>query len=296
MAAAAVAKPHTTTGQMGMWGGTKDGKPGFIDSGSKKSNVNQPAEIDIVVEDARFAEPKPQYKKNGYEFLRHPTVLTAEQLRATDEEGKKLIESVYLPECKKIVEQVTGASVVIPYDWQTRVQSKKAKDVVDARHTEGGLPVAHVDRDSASAPQRLKYVVGDEEGERLMKKYKRWAGVNVWRPIGKTVQKWPLAMIDHANIPDWDYDTHMARVLCLNDPDAWFKGQKPHDTVLKSDPRYRFFYVSDMEPEECWVFSSFDSDAGRVCPHGAFWDNSSSEDAPSRLSFECRLWAFWDEI
>lgn len=296
MAAAAVVTPPTTTGQMGMWNGTKDGETGFIDHAARKSNVNQPKEIDITVQDARYLEPRLTHKKNGFEWLKRPTAMTGNQLAATDEEGKKLIERVYIPEAQKIVEEVTGAQVVIPFDWQTRLQSKKAKDAIASRHEEGGLPVAHVDRDSASAPSRLQWVVGEEEAERLIRTHKRWAGVNVWRPVNQTVGKWPLAMIDHSGVPDWEYDTHMARILSHNDPDAWFKGAKPHDTVLKPDDRYKYWYVSDMTPDECWVFSAFDSDQSRACPHGAFWDDSSKDDAPSRLSFECRFWVFWDEL
>lgn len=294
--AAAVAKPYTT-GQMGMWGGTTDGQPGVVDYKTKENNINPPAEIPITVEDYRYAEPKPTHKTHGYEMIRFPTAVADEHLiNFKDEASKKVIEDVYAAECVKLVKELSGATTVIPFDWQTRLQNKKVENAVEARTGEGGLPIAHVDRDTTSAPQRLKYIVGEEEGERLIKSHGRWAAINVWRPVGKAVEKWPLCMVNTQDVPNWKYDTHMARVISRNDPDAWFKGQKPHDTVLKNHENLRYHYCSDQKPEEAWVFSAFDSRDSTVVPHGAFWDDNSANDASPRLSFELRTWCFFDEI
>jgi len=294
--AAAVATPSYTTGQVGMFGGTKDGQPGYVDYATKKNNINPPAEIKIRVEDARTSNPPPSFKENGYEFGTYPTKVTAQQFTDFEtEEGAKVIKEVYVPECIENVKKVSGAAVVIPFDWQTRKQDKKTKDAVEARTQEGALPIAHVDRDAASAPARLKYIVGEEEGERLIRTHRRWGAVNVWRPVHQ-VAKWPLVMVNHAGVPNWTYDENMARIISQNDPDAWRKGQKPHDTVLVNHDNYKYHYVSNQKPEEAWFFAAFDSDETKAAPHGAFWDDSSSNDAPPRLSFELRTWCFYDPI
>lgn len=286
-----------TTGQIGMWGGTKDGKPAFADHVTKSSNVNPPTEVQITVEDARYAERKPTVKENGYELVRYPTAVPDEHfINWSEDSSKETIKDVYAKECAKLVQELSGASTVIPYDFKLRVQDKKITDPAKARSAAGGgLPIAHVDRDTESATHAFRHIVGDEEFERLSKTHKRWASINVWRPIGGTVEKWPLCMIDNRGVPDWSYDTHTGRVSIKNYHDNP-SGPKPHDNIMKNSDNLRFQYVSNQTPDEAWVFAAFDSDPTKVAPHGAFWDDNSTDDAPPRRSFELRTFCLFDEV
>lgn len=89
MAAAAVA---STTGLMGMWNGTKDGREdGYIDWASGSTNVHNPLEVKIEVEDIRTLNPQPDYGSNGYGIVKHKSSLTPEQfLAGNDAEGMYL--------------------------------------------------------------------------------------------------------------------------------------------------------------------------------------------------------------
>ena len=78
MAAAATLAPNTTTGLLGVFGGTKDGQPGYIDFPNKVANINPPANIDIVAEDVRYAEPTPSFATRGYEFRAHKSVVSSD--------------------------------------------------------------------------------------------------------------------------------------------------------------------------------------------------------------------------
>lgn len=57
---------------------------------------------------------------------------------------------------------------------------------------------------------------------------------------------------------------------------------------------YKYHYVSKLDLDEALVFSSFDSDVTKVSPHGAFWDDASPSNAPTRRSIEVRCWVFFD--
>ncbi|PTB54618.1 hypothetical protein M431DRAFT_481831 [Trichoderma harzianum CBS 226.95] len=159
----------------------------------------------------------------------------------------------------------------------------------------GPRPVAHVDRDLPNAIVSLQCALGKDKADNLLKRHKRWAQVNLWRPIGRPVVKWPLVFANHDAIPDWDYDTHMARVYSVNDPRIADRGGKSHNCILIDDERYAYHYASNVAPDEALVFFSFHSDPKMVLPHGAFWDNKTPDDAPPRRSLEVRCFVFFDD-
>ncbi|KAI1269015.1 hypothetical protein F5Y18DRAFT_373337 [Xylariaceae sp. FL1019] len=292
MAAAAV----STSGVIGMWNGTRDGKEeGFVDWSNGKTNVNNPKEVKIEVEDIRTLSPQPTFGTDGYGLIDHPTSLSTEQfLQGNTPEGKKLIEDVYFKEVAELVKQITGSNDVTPYVFRIRQNNMRPGTFSTEKLSHTALPVAHVDRDNVTGENGLRELLGDR-AEDLIKKGTRYAQVNVWRTIGEPVQKWPLCFVNHASVPNWHYSTHMAKVFPENDPRVAIRGEKTHDSVLKHDPNYKYHYVSKLEVNEALVFSSFDSDITKVIPHGAFWDNSSLDDAPIRRSIEVRSWVVFED-
>ena len=135
---------------------------------------------------------QPTLLKNGYQLTDIPTIVTTEEfLNSQTPEGKKHIEDVYFPECAKIIEEITGGvGLVIPTSFRLREQKGNTKQStneklgeVEARYAP--RPVAHLDRDTPTAIMVLKETVGAEKADELLSKYKHWAQVNTWRPIGK---------------------------------------------------------------------------------------------------------------
>lgn len=300
MAAAAVA-PTSTTGFVCMWNGTKDGADAFVDYGNGNTNINEPQKVNIVAHDIRHLEPKPSLAGDGYELADHVSNLSTEDMLAGNTpEGRKLIETEYYAECKKIIADITKAPIVEPYIFRIRQNGAHPRDfgtknVANKGMTSASLPIAHVDRDRRTLRDGIIEYFGEDEAERLFKKHKRYAQINVWRGVDEVIKKWPLIFINHAQVPNWDYDSHMATVTPINDPRVAIRGQKAQDSVLKYAAEYSYYYVSDMKKEEVLVFSSGDSDAARVVPHGAFWDDNTADDAPTRRSLEVRAWVFFDD-
>ncbi|KAI1081993.1 hypothetical protein F5B20DRAFT_578767 [Whalleya microplaca] len=292
MAAAAV---ETTSGLMGMWNGTKDGQEcGYIDWASGSTNVNDPKEVKIEVEDIRTLNPQPCYDNDGYGIVKHESSLTPEQfLAGNTPEGKKVIEDVYFKEVAELVKKITGSEIVHPYVFRIRQNAMKPGEFKANKLSHSALPVAHVDRDDVTGEDGVREVLGDL-ADQLISKHKRYAQVNIWRTVGEAIKKWPLCFVNHSAVPGWSYDTHLARVFPTNDPRIAIRGEKKHDSVLKYDPGYKYHYASDLDVDEALVFSSFDSDVDKVSPHGAFWDFASPDDAPTRRSIEVRCWVFFD--
>ncbi|KAK4168381.1 hypothetical protein QBC43DRAFT_360278 [Cladorrhinum sp. PSN259] len=293
--------PTSTTGFLCMWNGTKDNGAAYVDYATGKTNVNEPKRIDIVAHNIRTLSNKPTLKDNGYELSSHSTTLSPEQLLAgMTPDGRKAIEQVYYAECKAIIQQLTGAPIVEPYIFRVRQNGANPRDfgsknVANVAMTKASLPIAHVDRDRLTLRDGIIEHFGSQKATELMTKHKRFAQINVWRGINDTVQSWPLAFIDHTKVVGWDYDTHMAVVEPRNDPRIAIRGPKSQDSVLKHENAYEYYYASDMKRDEVFVFSSGDSDVSKVVPHGAFWDDNTVENAPTRCSIEVRAWVFFDE-
>lgn len=285
----------STSGIIGMWNGTKDGsETGYIDWSTGKTNANNPREVKIEVQDIRTLNPQPNYATHGYGLVKHESSLTADQfLAGNTPEGKKVIESVYFDEVAQLVKEVTGSQDVLPYVFRIRENNIKPGSFTTEKLSHTALPVAHVDRDDVTGENGMRELLADR-AEKLLSKGVRYAQVNVWRTIGEPVQRWPLCFVNHNSIPDWHYATHMAKVYPENDPRVAIRGEKTHDSVLKYDPNYKYHYASALDVNEALVFSSFDSDISKVIPHGAFWDDSSPDTAPTRRSIEVRCWVVFE--
>lgn len=135
---------------------------------------------------------QPTLNDNGYQLVDIPTVVTTEQFNESEksEEGKSFIKDVYFKECKRIIEEVTGGvNFIMPVSFRIREQKggkeSTSEKLADIESRYAPRPVAHLDRDTPTAVTVLEEAVGKEKAQELLSKHKRWAQVNVWRPIGK---------------------------------------------------------------------------------------------------------------
>jgi hypothetical protein len=285
-----------------MWNGTRDGEGGFVDYSNGQTNINTPKQVDITVRDIRGAERMPCFRDNGFQLYSHASSLTSQEfLNWTTPEGKQLIEERYFAECQEIVERVTGASIARPYSFRLRRMDAQpgptnTDTFAKARSKQtSSLAITHIDYDDAATREQISEHFG-EAADDILARHKRYAQINVWRPIGDQVEAWPLAIVDTSGVKEgWRYDTHIAGVDAINNPRVTLRGNKARDFILKHDPAYTYHYASGMNPDEVLVFSSGDSNPAKVRPHGAFWDNQSPKDKPIlRNSIEVRVWALFE--
>jgi hypothetical protein len=232
-------------------------------------------QYEMIVTDGRPLRDTFALDVHGFVFADHRT-------RVRDFIDAAQRERVYDPEVQALVKQVSGASDVVVFDHTIRVSDDESQRVSGARPTVKGV---HNDYTEESAPRRLREIVGDAEAERRMKK--RFAIVQVWRPIRGPVLVDPLGICDGRSIPREGFIRVERRY-------PYRTGEVYH---IAHNPSHRWFWFPRMTRDEALVFKVFDSDEtkpSRFTAHSAFDDPGSPPDAAPRESIETRTFAFFD--
>ena len=230
---------------------------------------------EMVVRNGRPLRHTFDLDTHGFAFVDHRT-----NVRDFTDEAERT--RIYDPEVQALVKKHSGASNVVVFDHTIRITDDESKRVSGARPTVKGV---HNDYTEDSAPRRLREIVGDEEAERRLKK--RWAIIQVWRPIRGTVLIDPLGICDGRSIPQKGFIRVERRY-------KYRTGEVYH---IAHDPGHLWYYFPRMTRDEALIFKVFDSDAtkpSRFTAHSAFDDPGTPGDAPPRESIETRTFAFFD--
>jgi len=211
---------------------------------------------------------------HGFVFVDHRT-----RVRDFTDEAERT--GVYDREVQELIRKHSGASEVVVFDHTLRVSDEEMQKSLNARPTVKGV---HNDYTEKSAPVRLREIVGDTEAERRLRK--RWAIIQVWRPIRGKVLIDPLGICDGRTIPQKGFIRVERRY-------KYRTGEVYH---IAHHPAHQWFYFPQMTRDEALVFKVFDSDASklsRFTAHSAFDDPATPPGAPPRESIETRTFAFF---
>jgi hypothetical protein len=244
----------TPGGRDGRYGGTPDPRKMVIHNG-------RPHAKDFVLD------------RDGFRFVRHDT-------KVADFFDEAELKRVYYPEMEALIKTESGAKRVVVFDHTLRTaddelrESKKIREVVRRVHN---------DYTEWSAPQRVRDILPDE-AEDLLKR--RFAIIQVWRPIRHPVETHPLAMADARTLSPDDMIISERRA-----PDRI--GQT---YAIRYNPAHKWFWFPRMRREEAYVFKVFDSEKdgrARWTAHTAFEDPTTPPHARPRESIEIRTLAFF---
>lgn len=204
----------------------------------------------------------------GFALLRHRSAVS-------DFWDDAEVDAVGHAEAAELVARETGAWRVHVFDHTQR------RRAVDARRQPSTR--VHVDYTLSSAPQRVRDLFG-EEAEALLSR--RFAFINVWRPIRHRAEDWPLALADARSVAPAD----------LVATDIIYPDRRGEIYNLAFSPRHRWHYVPDMALDEALLIKCYDSriDVARFTPHTAFESPQTRPGAPPRESIEFRTIAFFD--
>lgn len=191
------------------------------------------------------------------------------------------VRRVYYPEVERLVKDVTGAAEVVIFDHTVR---NTAPEKQSGRRVRGPAGRVHNDYTETSAPQRVRDLLDPATAEARLKR--RFAEINVWRPITGPVKSSPIAVCDAGTIDAEDLVRSELR----------YPDRTGEIYVVTYNPKHRWFYFPEMRADEALFIKCFDSardGRARISVHTAFDDPGTAPDAPPRESIEVRTFAFF---
>lgn len=218
--------------------------------------------------------PEMQLDTYGFAIEKHPTAFS-------DFRSENAIRQHYYPEMEARVLAHTGARRAIVFDHNLRHAPSAERPTSFI-----GKParLVHNDYTPVSGPQRLRDLLGPVAAAEALKR--RFAMINLWRPIQEPLRDAPLALCDARSVAPEDLV-----VSALIYPDR--RGEVYR---LTFSPQHRWFYFPDMRVEELVFIKCYDSledGRARFSAHTAFDDPSCPPGSPPRQSIEIRTLVLW---
>jgi hypothetical protein len=179
-----------------------------------------------------------------------------------------------------LIKAQSGAKRVVVFDHTLRTADKEMREAKQIREV---VSRVHNDYTEWSGPQRVRDIVPDE-AEELLKR--RFAIIQVWRPIKHPVETFPLAMADAQTLSPGDMIVSERRA----------PGRIGQTYAIKFNPAHKWYWFPRMRREEAYVFKVFDSEKdgrARWTAHTAFDDPTTPPHARPRESIEIRTLAFF---
>jgi len=200
------------------------------------------------------------------------------QTRAADLYDPEQVKSIYYKEIEKLVKKETGANSVLVFDYNIRNRS-----LAEQLGISKPVTFVHNDYTNASGPQRVRDLIGGDKAEALISR--RFAVINVWKPITGPVLTSPLGVCDASSMRQDDFI----------ETDLLYPDRNGEIYSVAWRPEHRWLYVSEMKSDEVMLLKCYDSDLGgraRFTAHSAF-DIPDADGVPQRESIEVRTLAFF---
>jgi hypothetical protein len=226
----------------------------------------------VVVRDARELA-QPSLDVQGFALVPFESSLT-------DAYDPEAVARVYYPEVEAAVRGFTDARRVLVFDHNVRNTDRTGST---GGRSQGAVNYVHNDYTLRSGPQRVRDLVGGDEAEALL--LRRFAVINVWRPLRGPVQQAPLAFCDASSLAQSDFVP----------TDLRYRDRVGEVYSLTWRPEHRWFYYPGMRANEALLLKCYDSDPARACftAHTAIDVPGPPADAIARESIEVRTLAFF---
>jgi len=210
---------------------------------------------------------------NGFHLIRHDTTVS-------DFFDEAEVRQVYYAEMEALVKAESRASRVVVFDHTLRT----ADDAVrEARKMREVVSRVHNDYTEWSGPQRVRDLLPQEADELLRR---RFAIIQVWRPIRHPVETFPLAICDARTLASEDLVVSERR----------YPNRIGQTYAITYNPQHAWYWFPRMQRNEALVFKVYDTlrdGRARWTAHTSFRDPTSPPDARPRESIEIRTLAFF---
>jgi len=247
---------------------TETAAPGALDLRGGRQDPHR-----VSIRNGRPYTNRFRLEQDGFRFVRHDT-------KVSDFFDEEEVRRVYYPEMEALVKAESGASRVLVFDHTLRTADDELREKARIREV---VRRVHNDYTEWSGPQRVRDLVPAEADELLRR---RFAIVQVWRPIRLPVESFPLAICD-------------ARTLSPDDlviSERRYPNRVGQTYAITYNSRHQWYWFPRMRREEALVFKVYDSlndGRARWTAHTAFDDPSSPANARPRESIEIRTIAFF---
>jgi hypothetical protein len=248
---------------------TLTGEPGETDV--RMGGTQDPRRV--VFRNGRIGADGLVLDRDGYRFVRHDT-------KVVDFFDEDEVRRTYYREVEALVKAESGASRVVVFDHTLRTADDEMREAKKIREV---VRRVHNDYTEWSGPQRVRDLLPQEADELLRR---RFAIVQVWRPIRHPVETFPLGICD-------------ARSLSVEDlviSERRYPNRVGQTYAITYNPKHRWFWFPRMRRDEALVFKVYDSlkdGRARWTAHTAFEDPTSPPNARPRESIEIRTLAFF---
>lgn len=208
--------------------------------------------------------------------------LVRAQVGFADNDDDAAIRAAAYAEAERLIAAATGAERVIGFDHNIRNADRAAKGEAGIR---GPVPRVHNDFTLRSGPERVRreLELRGLDADALLRR--RFAIVNLWRPIRRPVEKWPLALSDARTVAPAD----------LIATDLVYRDRVGETYSVQHNPAQRYYYFPNLTANEAILLKGYDSAerVARFTAHAAFDDPASPIDALERESIEIRALAIY---
>lgn len=229
--------------------------------------------ITVPIHDMRAVATELSLDREGFAAAWHDT-------GCPDFYDPAVVERVYYPEMERLVRETTGARRVLCFDHIVRFAPRAETRINGVKEPAKRV---HNDYTEKSGPQRVRDLLPQEAAALLQR---RFAVINVWRPLHGPLLDSPLALCDARSMGPGDFV----------DTDLVYPDRTGEIQSVTHSPSHRWFYLSRMEPDEVLFIKCFDSATdgrARFTAHGAFEDPTTPAGARPRESIEARTLAFF---
>lgn len=232
----------------------------------------------------RFQDARPlvdqfSLDREGFVLIDHPSALAADSDMAQ-------ATPAYLALVAERLKGLVGAALVLP---QGKGLLKRYSERANLKAV-GPSRWVHMDYTDAAARKWVGWMEGWEK--QALRHYPRFAILQTWRCLTPPPCDNALVLCDASTIDAADcisFDACMAEPY--DDPGNQFESQFAHYNAGQ-----RWYYFSDMQPDEMIVFKGYDSDPAKFAQplHNSI-DLPGNAEAPPRVSVEARFFAFFAE-
>ena len=227
----------------------------------------------VVIHNGRPRAKEFALERDGFRFIGHDT-------RMADFYDEDEIRRVYYPEMEALIKAESGATRVHVFDHTLRTADDETREAKKIREV---VRRVHNDYTEWSGPQRVRDLLPNE-AEELLKR--RFAIIQVWRPIRYPVETYPLAIADARSLSPQN--------LVVSERRAADRVGQTY--AITYNPAHQWYWFPLMRREEALVFKTYESmkdGRARWTAHTAFEDPTTPPNARPRESIEIRAFAFF---